>query len=639
MSLRLALALALALLVAISCLPLPAAASGPSAASSSQPQAVKDPFSTNEYLGYVNPATVSNNVRALSLTLTRGALNPDGRTVDFAILVNGMFQPAIVAQLGEVLSVTVVNKLEAATSMHWHGMFQTGSTDQDGSVSVNQCPIPPGATYTYTFKLTQNGTFWYHAHANAQYGEGARGPLIIKAADEPADVQDVVIATTDWFHTPATTILSKFLDGKNNPDGVEPKIDSVLINGLGQYNCSTNSTAPTPCPNAKYYTLRLNSQNKYRIRLLNMAAAASFTIDIPGIIPQVTELDGVATQVALADEIQLDVAQRVSFYLSPKEQGLPSATYTIKAGIGGDEGASLLAIGYIVIDGNTTQALNMEAGERPRVLYGDGFIRAFGPGTISRAWPVPKSDPLPPAKPTVRYMHEFWFDNDVATNLNLAFVWMYQATNNNNMWTKRFAGSSWAPDNSTGVTYAINGAQQNNLLSATNPKTFPPQWNAFDVKGGDIVEITFINHEPEVHPFHLHGHNFHIMGSGMLRSRNETNGTVTQFLPTIAEVDASNDLMTASGTTSRPIRDVISVPANGYSTVRFVANNPGVWALHCHIEWHLMSGLAVTLIEDQAALKNYQHSPGWNDLCAASAAQGVLPRANPPLRRPKTIPL
>lgn len=44
-------------------------------------------------------------------------------------------------------------------------------------------------------------------------------------------------------------------------------------------------------------------------------------------------------------------------------------------------------------------------------------------------------------------------------------------------------------------------------------------------------------------------------------------------------------------------RDGHVVPANGYSVIRFKANNPGVWFYHCHIDMHLVAGMAATIIE------------------------------------------
>jgi iron transport multicopper oxidase len=43
------------------------------------------------------------------------------------------------------------------------------------------------------------------------------------------------------------------------------------------------------------------------------------------------------------------------------------------------------------------------------------------------------------------------------------------------------------------------------------------------------------------------------------------------------------------------LRDTVVVPNNSHLVVRFVANNPGVWFLHCHIDWHLVGGLGIAI--------------------------------------------
>ena len=45
-----------------------------------------------------------------------------------------------------------------------------------------------------------------------------------------------------------------------------------------------------------------------------------------------------------------------------------------------------------------------------------------------------------------------------------------------------------------------------------------------------------------------------------------------------------------------PIRkDTVAVPDAGFTVMRFKADNPGVWLLHCHISWHNHVGMAVVL--------------------------------------------
>lgn len=76
------------------------------------------------------------------------------------------------------------------------------------------------------------------------------------------------------------------------------------------------------------------------------------------------------------------------------------------------------------------------------------------------------------------------------------------------------------------------------------------------------------------HPFHLHGGCYCLLEQG----------TGTQWL------NGGNSAYKNS--TKKPICiDVITVPPGGYAIVRFIADNPGVWFFHCHIEPHMHTGM------------------------------------------------
>ena len=64
------------------------------------------------------------------------------------------------------------------------------------------------------------------------------------------------------------------------------------------------------------------------------------------------------------------------------------------------------------------------------------------------------------------------------------------------------------------------------------------------------------------------------------------------------------------------MRDTVIVPSLGYLVIRFRADNPGAWLFHCHIDLHLVTGMAVTIIEspDQVAARE-QIPPSGSALC------------------------
>lgn len=81
--------------------------------------------------------------------------NPDGAFERQTIGINGQWPiPAITANVGDRVVVNVKNSLQnQTTSLHFHGIYQNGTTNMDGATGVSQCPIPPGATFTYDFKV------------------------------------------------------------------------------------------------------------------------------------------------------------------------------------------------------------------------------------------------------------------------------------------------------------------------------------------------------------------------------------------------------------------------------------------------------------------------------------------------------
>jgi FtsP/CotA-like multicopper oxidase with cupredoxin domain len=68
------------------------------------------------------------------------------------------------------IQVKVTNNLtDEGTTLHWHGLLQSGTAYFDGVPAVSQCPIPPGGTLVYTFRASLYGTSWYHCKFKFQF--------------------------------------------------------------------------------------------------------------------------------------------------------------------------------------------------------------------------------------------------------------------------------------------------------------------------------------------------------------------------------------------------------------------------------------------------------------------------------------
>jgi laccase len=118
--------------------------------------------------------------KSFTFHVTNTTLSPDG-TPKQVLAVNGQIPgPTIEANWGDIISVQVFNDMQSnGTSLHWHGLRQLHSNDQDGVNGVTECALAPGDSKTYTFQATEYGTSWYHSHFSAQYGDGVLGPIII----------------------------------------------------------------------------------------------------------------------------------------------------------------------------------------------------------------------------------------------------------------------------------------------------------------------------------------------------------------------------------------------------------------------------------------------------------------------------
>ncbi|MGH1370827.1 MAG: multicopper oxidase domain-containing protein [Cellvibrionaceae bacterium] len=99
---------------------------------------------------------------------------------------NGQYpSPVLRAKQGRPITITVVNKLDQPTTIHWHGIRI--DIAMDGVPFLSQMPIMPGESFVYRFTPPDAGTFWYHPHVNSveQLGKGLVGLLIVDEADSP----------------------------------------------------------------------------------------------------------------------------------------------------------------------------------------------------------------------------------------------------------------------------------------------------------------------------------------------------------------------------------------------------------------------------------------------------------------------
>lgn len=224
--------------------------------------------------------------------------NPDNAFDRPTMGINGHWPlPVVEVNKGDRLLVHVHNQLgNQSTSIHFHGLYQNGTTDMDGVVAVTQCGIAPGSSFTYNFTADQVGTYWYHSHVRGQYPDGLRGSVIIHDPEDPFKGQydeEVILTLSDWYHDQMQDLMASFIS-VTNPSGAEPVPDAALMN------------------DTQNATFAVQPGKTYMFHIVNIGGFAAQYFWFEGHKMRIVEVDGIWTEPADADMLYVTVAQRYS---------------------------------------------------------------------------------------------------------------------------------------------------------------------------------------------------------------------------------------------------------------------------------------------------------------------------------------
>lgn len=240
----------------------------------------------------------TGNVVKYTLTITNGTIAPQGDN-KIGFLVNGQYPgPKLEANWGDIFEVTVVNNLQNnGTSIHWHGFTQKGSNLQDGVGGVTECPIAPnGGSRVYRFQATQYGTFWYHSHFSAQYGEGVMGPIVVNGpASYNYDVDLGTVMISDYY--PLTAFQEEWLAARFGP----PTATNYILNGK---NVKTSGSGGS----RSQWTFQPGK--KHMLRFMNAGADNHFKVQIDGHSMIVVSSDLTPIQPYRTNELSIATGQR-----------------------------------------------------------------------------------------------------------------------------------------------------------------------------------------------------------------------------------------------------------------------------------------------------------------------------------------
>ncbi|KAG9146638.1 hypothetical protein Leryth_019675 [Lithospermum erythrorhizon] len=496
-----------------------------------------------------------------------------------------------------------------------HGVKQTLSCWADGVAFITQCPIQPGQKFVYKFKLSgQEGTLWWHAHLGF-YRATVYGAIVIYPKvgtsypfSKPDEEQLIILG--EWWNRNVTELQDELDETGVGPDSS----DANLINGFpgDMYSCSLSSDRRRrflknqensslelsdvgSYPEPGTFRLKVTSGKTYLLRIISASLNPCIFFKIANHNMVIVATDASYTNPFSTDVIIISPGQTIDVLLTANQ---PPGLYYM------------------------TTSVFVNSHVQFRDIPGTAILEYEDVGIFQS---VPKLPNIPSHYDrdlfynSMKYLTSlvsspFWtpVPLEVDENMFITIGLGFQPCNSRNpnqicaFLEYRMAGSlsniTFKLPTKMSILEAhynkVDGIYTNNFPN--NPPltfNFTDERYMFDLeklmtelgtkvkrlKYNSTVEIVFQSttlFTAENHPMHLHGFNFHILGHGF--------GNYSP-LKHQEKLNLVNPVLAST----------VSVPGNGWVVIRFRANNPGVWFLHCHNEGHLAIGLAtVFIVED-----------------------------------------
>ncbi|KAL2507367.1 Plant L-ascorbate oxidase [Forsythia ovata] len=498
--------------------------------------------------------------------------------------INGQFPgPTIRARAGDAIHVELTNKLPTeGVVIHWHGIRQIGTPWADGTASISQCAINPGETFVYRFQVDKAGTYFYHGHYGMQRSAGLYGSLIVEVGErekEPFQYDgEFNLLLSDWWHKSSH---EQEVDLSSNPMRWIGEPQTLLINGRGQYNCSLathfSNSSGSQCKlrgseQCAPKILHVLPNKTYRLRIASSTALASLNLAIGNHKMVVVEADGNYLEPFSVSNMDIYSGESYSVLFTTNQE--PSKNYWISISVRGREPKTPQALTILnYIPTSASKLPNLPPPVAP--LWDDyGSSRSFSSKILAL-----KGSPKPPKKHDRRII--------LLNTQNLIDGYTKWAINNVSLVLPAtpYLGS---------IRYGLNNAFDHKRP----PENFRPDYdvskpapNQNSTYGSGVYMLNFNTtvdvilqnanalkaNVSEIHPWHLHGHDFWVLGYGEGRFTEKDEMKFNMKNP--------------------PLRNTAVIFPYGWTALRFVADNPGVWAFHCHIEPHLHMGMGVVFAE------------------------------------------
>ena len=512
-------------------------------------------------------------------------VNYSGRKAH-GIAINGQIPaPTLEFTEGDTAEIIVHNLMNTETSLHWHGIILPN--DQDGVPYLTSAPIKAHSVYRYSFPIVQNGTYWYHSHTALQEQSGLYGAFIIHKK-EKAPMREFVVLLSDWTDEKPQEVLRSL---KSANDWYAIKKQATQNWGEATLNGHWGTKAKQEwlrmlamdVSDVYYHRFLINGKTSQqlstieageiiRLRIINGSASTYFWLQFAGSPLQVVASDGMEVVPVVADRMIIAVSETYDVIVTIPD----NMRYELRATAEDRTSATSLWIG----DG-----MSIPAPVLPPLKYFDGMKMMNGmmnfDGSMDDMGMQMRAQSMD--MNVVMYPEITGGEKKKTKNKPEEEMQHHSPTHTGELPKKiktlnytmlRAPDATTLPDAPfTELRFELTG-NMNRYQWSINDKTVSESDKIF-IRRGDNVRIIMYNNSMMRHPMHLHGQFFRVLnGQGAFA----------------------------------PLKNVLDVMPMETDTIEFAAPYEGDWFFHCHILYHMMSGMG-RVFSVGAASPNAQIDP------------------------------
>jgi len=558
-------------------------------------------------------------VREHTITLKEEMVNKAGKEVK-GMTVNGTIPgPTLEFTEGEYVVIYVKNEMSVETSVHWHGIIIPNF--YDGVPYLTTPPIRPGETFKYEFSIKQAGTYWYHSHTILQEQSGVFGSLVINPKEKTLDYdKDLVLMLSDWTNEKPMNVLRNLKRGNEwygMKKGTSTPLNKVIARGAfgAQLDFGRQRMEGADIADIYYPAFLVNGQQqpeypdfkpgeKVRLRIINGAASSQFWITFGGDTPTLVSADGLNVEPIQKNKTFIAIAETYDFIVTVPQNGKieframvqdGSGTATAFIGNGKVLPAEVVPKPDKIKIMQKMAKMDMKMGAHAlkfRPKKDDRFemkkeygMQMDGMNMDKTGEIKIKDDKKKMDMPKDSMMNEKT-DHSKMNHSNLpagkAGMNMAMSKDSEIEDDSDIKGMD-APDGRAGMFSEYNYDYLKSTEKTTYNKDVPNKAILLNLTGNmnryiwsmngvpisetdqikinykEVTRITLNNLTMMHHPMHLHGHFFRVINK---------NGEYS------------------------PLKHTVNVPPMQEITIEFYANEYGDWFFHCHILYHMMSGMA-----------------------------------------------